>query len=355
MGSLSKYKLLFYLILLGSLILVSCNRMTYERMYPTLNDGKYDTEFPYRDCSNQLDDISLTVKKIFCLADYKTFTFEPEQKLTSGNIQAIPSDSLRKISKSIINTSEAATGTGTIIYYENNRIALLTCAHILNFPDTVYTYYEDNDPATIEHLQGISIKSGQRNFFREHSHGHDLEILAFDREKDLAILGKIIDSHDEYLQVFPHPLGNSKKLEWGSFVYVLGYPLGYQMITRGIVSRSAPSRQNYFLIDAAFNEGFSGGIVLAIKDGVPNFELVGLGKSASGTFENILVPEKQDHEFIYNPGIPYSGDVYVDLRKKVNYGITYAISTEAMKDFYKTYKTYLEMQGYYLSRFFGAK
>jgi hypothetical protein len=124
------------------------------------------------------------------------------------------------------------------------------------------------------------------------------------------------------------------------------------MITRGIVSRPKTFKLDHFLIDAAFNEGFSGGVVLAIKDGVPNFEMVGVGKSASGSFESTLVPEKQDYEFLYNPDVPYSGEVYVNLRKKVNYGITYAISTQAIRSFYKDNKLRLEMNGYYLDRFF---
>ncbi len=340
------------LILLVLSLMAGCSKVTYEKMYPTLYDGKYDTEFPYKDCSRQLDAIASTVKKVFCLADYETYTFDPDQQLMRADIEGISIDSLKMISLNMIKTSEASSGTGTIIHYAANRIALLTCAHLLYFKDTVYTYYEDNDPATRKYLQGVSIKTRQRNFFRDHHDGHELEILAIDREKDLALIGKYVKEHDNILRPFPYPLGRSKKLEWGSFVYVMGYPIGYQMITRGIVSRPKTFKLDHFLIDAAFNEGFSGGVVLAIKDGVPNFEMVGVGKSASGSFESTLVPEKQDHEFLYNPDVPYSGEVYVNLRKKVNYGITYAISTQAIRSFYKDNKLILEMNGYYLDRFF---
>jgi S1-C subfamily serine protease len=216
----------------------------------------------------------------------------------------------------------------------------------------LYTYYYDKDLVTTDQLQSISVKYNQRVFFKGHNHGYDLKILAADREVDIALLGKEVSINDPVLKTFSYPLGDSKGLEWGSFVYVMGFPQGFQMITRGIVSRPVQARSEYFLIDAVFNEGFSGGIVLAIRDGVPNFELVGIGKSASGTFENVLVPYEDNYDMIYNPNIPYTDEVYVKLRKQVNYGITYAISTLSLRKFYKKHKENLEMRGYLLAPFF---
>jgi hypothetical protein len=127
------------------------------------------------------------------------------------------------------------------------------------------------------------------------------------------------------------------------------------MITRGIVSKPKARQSDYFLIDASFNQGFSGGIVLAIKDGVPNFELVGLGKSASASFENIIIPEKKDYEKVYNPESPYEGELFVELKKNVNYGVTKAISTEAVRGFYKDHRTELMELGFDLDHFFLAE
>ena len=173
MSQLLKYRY-YVLFLLALALTAGCSKVTYEKMYPTLYDGKYDTEFPYKDCSRQLDAIASTVKKVFCLADYETYTFDPGQQLRREDVQGISIDSLKKISLNVIKTSEASSGTGTIIYYAANRIALLTCAHLLYFKDTVYTYYEDNDPSTRKYLQGVSFKTRQRNFFRDHPDGHEL-------------------------------------------------------------------------------------------------------------------------------------------------------------------------------------
>ena len=66
--------------------------------------------------------------------------------------------------------------------------------------------------------------------------------------------------------------------------------MGHKMITRGIVSNTRDDKSDSFLIDALFNRGFSGGIILAIRDGVPNFELVGMAKSVSAKNEYLLTP-----------------------------------------------------------------
>jgi hypothetical protein len=218
----------------------------------------------------------------------------------------------------------------------------------------VFTYYDDNDPETIDYLFSIAIKFQQNILFTGHEYGHDLKILALDDDLDLALIGRKTGFYRMEIQPFPYPLGDAASLEWGTFVYLMGYPLGYQMITKGIVSPSSYKTDEFFLVDASFNEGFSGGIVLAIRDGVPNFELVGIGKSASATYENIMVPEKKDYELKYNPEVAYEGDLYVNLKRTVNYGVTKAISSLAIRDFYMKNKQKLESAGYFASDFFTA-
>ncbi len=124
------------------------------------------------------------------------------------------------------------------------------------------------------------------------------------------------------------------------------------MVTKGIVSKAARNN-NVFLIDALFNKGFSGGIVLAVRDGVPNFEIVGMIQSASATYKNILIPNKKSHENIYSIGEEYSGEVYAEIDKRINYGITYATSIETIVDFYKSKRNNLIDSGYDLDSFFN--
>ena len=62
-------------ILIIGIILTSCAQNIYKVAYPTLSDGKYDTEFPYKNCSSQLEEISKSVKLLNCMAFYKTYVF----------------------------------------------------------------------------------------------------------------------------------------------------------------------------------------------------------------------------------------------------------------------------------------
>jgi len=341
-----KYKYTFLLALV--IILVSsCRTYTYKTIFPTLSDGKYDTEFPYRTCSKQIGEIAKSVKKLHCIAEYKTYILPLEEEVT---LDMVDKKLLRQ--KSVVKKfdSESVIGTATIIFYDHQKIGLLTSAHIVNYPDTIIGYYEDVKKDGKEIIQTFSIKTRQLNYVRDLPISKNLKILAIDKDQDIAILGQDIDpDRPREVNVFDYPVGNSDELEWGSFVYIMGYPSGYQMITRGIVSTPGGTHKKNFLIDALFNKGISGGIVLAIKDGVPNFELVGMAKSVSANYENILIPAEENHIRQYNPNVPYEDKVYVKVRKKINYGITYSVASNSIVKFLKKNEVLLADQGYLIS------
>lgn len=340
-------KLLLMAILLVSL--VSCKKQAYHYVYPTLSDGRYDSEFPYKNCSSQLEEITSTITKVYCIAKYETYIFEYNEAVTGVNIkQGIQN---KKYKQSHV-SNESVAGTAILIHNDNNRIALLTCAHIINFPDTLLSFHHKKFPFSDDYIHSASIKKSHTIFSQDVPGDKKLEILCMDKQNDIALLGKAIEESKSQKRIFDYPLGDSKSLEWGSFTYIIGYPIGRKMITKGIVSNPDFNEKGSFMIDALFNEGFSGGAILAVKDGVPNFELVGIAKSVAVTHENILKPEKESHEYVYNPNTPYKGETYVKLRKKINYGVTYAVSTSLIKDFYDRNKKNLEDKGYYLAHFF---
>jgi hypothetical protein len=105
------------------------------------------------------------------------------------------------------------------------------------------------------------------------------------------------------------------------------------MLTKGIVGRSQGYKDN-FLADVSFNEGFSGGIELAVRDGVPDFELVRIGRSFSSSAEYVIRPEKENYEFTYNPSIHYNVEFCVHQKKEINFGITWIISIDQIRKFY---------------------
>ncbi len=51
---------IFWIILLFAN--TSCTKKIYDVVYPTLNDGRYDSEFPYKNASHQLEEISKSIK-----------------------------------------------------------------------------------------------------------------------------------------------------------------------------------------------------------------------------------------------------------------------------------------------------
>jgi hypothetical protein len=313
-------------------------------MYPTLIDGRYDSEFPYRGCSTQLEQISETVKQISVMAHYKTYLFSLNDSVRSENVSRVliggrlPEPSYQ---------DHNVAGTGTIISDNNGRIALLTCAHVVDFPDTVVTRHRDPNYRLTPFIRSISIKSHQTSFLNEIAGTTSLEILAIDRETDLAILGQELTAQqDARVRVFTYPLGRAKELEWGSFVYLFGYPSGFRMITKGIVSLSKKPPSGSFIVDAVVSPGASGSIALAVRDGVPNFELVGIIKMIAAKTSYVLKPSWLGDDAQYDPLEPYRGDMFVERKTEVHEGIALAIPAETILSFIEENQQRLARRGY---------
>lgn len=336
-------------LVLACLLSLSCSTTSYREVYPMLTDGRYDSEFPYRGCSEQLERISESVRMVSCIAYYKSWVFPLEAKI---RLKDIHDPFFKEKAEKEVYLNQVASGSATVIYYENKKIAMLTCAHVVDFNDTVYTFYRGEDRQQTEFIQSIALKDRQINYASAIPGARNLEILALDKENDMAILGQRIESSGvSAITVFDYPIGKAKELEWGAFVYLFGYPAGYRIVTKAIVSN--PNRDKYgsFLTDAVFNRGFSGGIVLAIRDGVPNFELVGMMKLVPGRQQYYLTPAKVGESIEFDSTIPFKGDVYAESRTDIIYGVAPAIPAELIVDFLQTNQSKLIGQGYDLRSF----
>jgi hypothetical protein len=244
-------------------------------------------------------------------------------------------------------SSSQASGTATIITCDNRRVVLLTCAHVVGFPDTITSFHIGRDHHSTGYIHTISFKEKQTNYVAVFPEGGELEILAMDREQDVALLGKTFESEPfPRPRVFMYPAGRARDLEWGTFVYLFGYPTGHKMVTKAIVSSPNKDKRGAFLVDAVFTPGFSGGIALAIRDGVPNFELVGIVKLVSGRSSYVLVPPVEDGMPDYDPLVPYTGDLYVLKRTEIEYGIVQAVPVETVLEFIEAHRRDLASRGY---------
>jgi len=344
------------ILLLAAIALLSsmsCSSKVKKKGYVILDDGKYDSEFPSRSATDHLKNLSEMVKRISSIAFYEGYVFLPEGKVTLAEVK---NGSYEQKINDRIAFSNSSAGTATTIFLRGKKIAVLTCAHVVFYPDTVVTYFKDDVSDSVEYVESFSIKKRQKNFLVDLAQGADFKILAMDRDADLAILGKdLLYPPASKVPVFNYKIGSAKELNWGDFVYLIGWPKGYKMVTRAIVSSPNRDRKHSFLIDALFNRGFSGGIVVAIRDGIPNFELVGIVSSVSASFEHTIVPDKNIDVSKFDPKLPYTGDLFVKFDRKIDYGITYGISVETIFDFIKEHEAGLKANGFFVSEFFSEK
>ncbi len=351
----SKIKIIF-LTALFLLMVTGCSSIIYKSAFPTLSDGKYDSEFPYKGSSEELEQISKTIHRVSSLAFYRSYIFNSGTKV---KLQDINSDLLKNKANSVGYFDKSSSGTAVTIYSEGDKIALLTCAHVISFPDTIFSYFADESGRFTDYLESISIKERQLIFIAGFPSSpadgtdSDVDLLAIDKDKDLAVLGRTFSPKDRInFPVFPYPEGSAKQLEWGSFVYVFGYPMNYKMVSKAIVSSPDLDGQGTFLIDAVVNRGFSGGIVLGIRDGVPNFEFVGIIRSVPEEVEYMLQPEKLRGDIQYSPIVPYRGDIYAVQQEQLKYGITRVIPIEMIKNFLNDKSGQLLKLGFNIKKFF---
>ena len=334
-------------VVLVPLLSLSCGTSVYREVYPTLMDGKYDSEFPYRGCSAQLEEIGESVKMINSIAYYRTYAFEASERIRP---EAVTRELLGSLRAPPVVSSSQTSGTATIITCDNRRVVLLTCAHVVGFPDTITSFHIGADHRPTGYVHTISFKEKQTNYIAVFPEGGELEILAKDRDLDVALLGKTFESEPfPRPRVFMYPAGRARDLEWGTFVYLFGYPTGHKMVTKAIVSSPNKDKRGAFLVDAVFTPGFSGGIALAIRDGIPNFELVGIMKLVSGRSSYVVVPPAEEGMPDYDPLVPYTGDLYVRKRTEIEYGIVQAVPVETVLEFIDAHRSDIAARGYTVS------
>lgn len=332
------------LFLAASFSFAAFSCTTYRAVFPTLSDGAYDSEFPYKSSSQQLEQIMESVKRVSCIAYYKTYTFHADEKIKLWDVTP---ELLERYENRSVYTNSSTSGTATVIYSSGRKLALLTCAHVVGFPDTVITYHIDADRRLTDNVASVAYKKRQSNYVATFPEGSDMRILTIDNDADLAVLGtELTVAPSLPIHAFHFPLGYAKELDWGAFVYLFGYPSGFKMVTKGIVSSPNKDKYGSFLIDAVFTRGFSGGICLAIRDGIPNFELVGMVKLVSAHSSYVVTPGKEFGSVEFDSSVPYTGSVYVERKTEIEYGITQAIPAERIREFLEENSALLSHEGY---------
>jgi hypothetical protein len=313
----------------------------------------YQTGYPVHDMSRELERIFRSVKRINVTGHYDTYIFSPESKITEGDIHD-PALYRRAIDRISFTNSKA--GTAIIVAGTPIQTALVTNNHVTDFPDTIVAYFKDHHTgpgrSPSPYIEQISIKAYQINLIYDMPEFGPFEILARDKGNDIALIG--VNHRPNQIPVSPPTLrvnaGDPTKLSWGSFVYILGYPKGYKMVTRSIVSDPNRDRRASFMLDALFNEGISGGLILAVRGETGELEWIGIARGGSASTEMIITPpdvDPDDFDFLR----PYEGELYITPVQRIEYGITLSVSMKVIQEFFRENERQLRSKGYSFSRF----
>jgi len=275
-----------------------------------------------------------SVKRTQVTGYYETFRFALADSISSPAIR------LRATYRSATERftfDHTKTGTATVVWVTGDRATLVTANHATTLPDTIIVYYPESARSGAagrpgRYVQSVSILTSQRYLVIGVPDNRPFAVLERDSAADVAVLEVrlSVEVRPEAVRPLRLRLGDPSRLAWGSFVYILGYPRGFQMVTRGIVSEPNRSREHAFLVDGLFNRGISGGLILAIRGDTNALEWVGMALSASAEADYALLPEARALEE-ENLLVPYEGRLYLQRTPRIDYGITFSIPVNAVQ------------------------
>jgi hypothetical protein len=215
----------------------------------------------------------------------------------------------------------------------------------------VFAFHAGPDGRPTKYIRSLAVKMKQFNFVSPFPEDGTVEIVYVDTLADIAVLGKSVQTQlARGIAPIRYRLGNARELNWGTFVYVFSYPAGIRMLTNAIVSSPRKDADGTFFIDASSNQGSSGGIVLAIRNGIPNFEVVGLVRVVPAKFSFYLAPGDSATEE-YDPYSAYKGNAFVQKRTDLESGVTKCISAESVRKSIERHREQIVRRGYDCSEF----
>ncbi|MDZ7263312.1 MAG: S1C family serine protease [candidate division KSB1 bacterium] len=285
-----------------------------------------------------LQKLEASIIKITCSAYYEIQYYAPPPPNASVSQQSLLTN--KKF------TTNSVAGTGLIIFSQAKKILVLTCEHIFSFQDTIRTYYADENNQPTNYLQSLAIRFGQTSYVT-HRDGTSSRatLVVADTTNDVAVLETEAAANELSEFPFQERLAKKTDIRLGQEIYLLGYPKGIFMVTRGLAT---PSKyKTKFVADLTFNRGFSGGVAIAYNTNSRTFEYIGMATAASYDSELVLAPPEGHHVSDQNMKLPYQDDVYLKELRLINYGITFITKSEVIVDFLSRSSEKLKQYGYY--------
>ncbi len=325
------YLYLYCLWLIGLSSCASSNQQNRTVNVPAgvKESSSYTSSFPSKDVSRQLSQIQKSVQRITSTVFYNTYFFD-SGNITMQDIQEAANTEALASGKSTIDHSKA--GTAISILQNGRFTTLVTAQHVLSFPDTIVVYREEKNIPKGTYVESIGVKKSQRSFLISDSEILSIDLLAEDPLRDIALIKVDRSENSSHAPPLPISTGKAQDMRLGSFLYVLGFPLGSPMITRGIVSAPNYDTRGSFLTDALFNKGISGGLIIASRNNFRSFEWVGMAVTASASEHRFLVPDPSRSEE-YETMQAYTDTAYISQQRIINYGVTQATPIEQILEF----------------------
>jgi S1-C subfamily serine protease len=296
----------------------------------------YQTGFPVHDTSVELERIFRSVVRLQVTGSYTTHRFALRDSITDADLHL---RSTYRRATERFSFEHSKSGTAAVIGRTGSTLTLITNDHVQRLPDTLVVYY-GSDPAAPANRRGrryvesVSVLNDRRDLVLGLPEVVSFRVAARDSANDIATVTADLrgGAAADMVPLLRVPAGDASRLAWGSFVYVLGYPRGYRMVTRGIVSDPGRTRDHGFLVDGLFNRGISGGLILAVRGDTGRLEWVGMASGASAQAEHMLMPEQREIE---EAGmlLPYEGRLYIERASRIDYGITFSVPMTAIQRF----------------------
>jgi hypothetical protein len=315
----------------------------------------YQTGYPIHDTSRELERVFRSVKRIGFSGDYLTYVFAEDSGVTDADLV---SQEVYSLAVDTLSDSLSKAGTAVVVSRTDRRLTLVTNHHVVYYPALRVQYYDEVATAASSSPQrrvaSVSILQHSAGRLLEYPDLGPFEVLARDEANDLALIGVQLRPWSDPASFPPMPIaaGDPNQLGWGSFLYILGYPRGYRMVSRAITSDPNRDRRGSFLADGLWNEGFSGGAVLAVRGDTGQLEWVGVARASAG-----------DREIRLQPGFDrtaldeldlrrlYEGPVYVEEILRIQYGITLSVPLTLVRDFFSEHRATLSRRGFGLPRY----
>lgn len=322
---------IFWALSLGFAALLGAGCAT-QSVTPAEERAPYASYTGSETVRGQIKESFNSVKRLQNSVVYRHFVFDRDSLPTKAELEGV--DIRRMATDSYIDDHSNA-GTAIVMSTGRRGAAILTASHVVTYPDTIWHYHSESMSGINALIEGVSIKQSTSHFIIDEATFIGFEIIANDPRRDLALLVETSSSNENQkmtpLKIEP---GSHSTLDWTDLVYAVGYPRGIQMVTSAMVSNYQISPRRSYILDASFNRGFSGGAIFSVKSDGSGLEWVGVLSAAYAEPEYYLAPAEIDEDDL-NLSLEYRGAIFIERAARVNYGITYAVGMNEVRDFFR--------------------